>query len=110
MFMIAAPAAYQSAIRVALPPAVSGEAVDRVTLRFMIPSDDKIILESKELNIQQIPEIVSLAKKKDPMADAIINADSKVTHGAVLVLIDALRSSGLDQVAIGVKQPKGSTR
>lgn len=108
IFMITAPAIYQSAIKVELPKAISGEKSDRVTLKFVLMKNGSILMGRDNITREKIPEIAKMALLRDPTANAVIAADSLMSHGEVITFIDLLKSNGVSRFAIGVEAPQGS--
>jgi biopolymer transport protein ExbD len=101
-FMIVAPVAYQSGIRVSLPNAKSGTKLEKTTLRFVMDSGGGIALDGKSVDSARLREAVAKALSVDPGAEAVVAADSALSHGDVMNLIDQLRQAGLKSVAMGV--------
>lgn len=110
IFMISAPVIYQSAVKVDLPEATTGENTEKVTLRFSITKNGEYLLADKPVKKSELPEVIESALKKDPTANAIIGADKRVTHGQVVALIDALKVGGIKKVAIGTESRKGEKK
>ena len=102
-FMIVAPVAFQSGIRVSLPSAKSGSKLEKVTLRFVLNSSGQVFANGKVVSTENIRQLVLEAMKQDPTTDAVVAADSTLSHGQVLAFIDELRTQGLKSVALGVK-------
>jgi biopolymer transport protein ExbD len=103
MFMITAPVLYQSAIKVDLPKAASGEQTEHVTLRLTLMKDGTALLDRQKIELKDITDIAKRAVDKDPLADAVVGADSSLTHGAVMSFVDSLRTNGIKKIAIGVE-------
>ncbi len=103
IFMITAPMMYQSALKVNLPAAKSSERVERVTLRLTLGKDGRLAAGNRLITNDQLAEVVKEALKKDAQADAVISADSGTEHGAVVSLIDSVRTAGITKFAISVK-------
>lgn len=110
IFMITAPAIYQSGIKVELPKAATGEKVERVTLKFSLLPSGEIRLGPDPVTLARIPEIVEGALKKDPQATAVVGADRNLAHGTVIELIDALKGAGLTKIALGVQSKESSKK
>ena len=109
--MITAPAIYQSAIKVELPKAVSGEKTEHVTLKFSLMKDGSIALGEERIAQDKIADAVKQALQKDPTANAVVFADAGVSHGAVMGLLDVIKVNGITKFALGVDSPekKGGT-
>lgn len=106
VFMITAPAIYQSAIKVELPKAISGEKTEHVTLKFTVTKDGKIIMGKDQIAMSQVTGIVKQGLEKDSTANAVIFADAGASHGSVMGLLDAIKSSGVTRFALGVDTPQ----
>jgi len=103
IFMIAAPSIYQSAIQLDLPAAKSGEKVDKITLRFSLLKDGKILLERKEVSKSEVPDLVKKALQLDPKADALVAADQSLTHGTVIAFVDQLKTQGIQRFSVATE-------
>ncbi len=106
IFMLAAPAIYQAAIKVDLPKAVSGEQADHITLRFTVLRDGTYMLEKEAVALEKVKEIITESLKKDPTASAVVAADRECTHGQVIGLIDQIKANGIAKIALGVDSPQ----
>lgn len=106
IFMITAPAIYQSAIKVQLPKAISGEQNQKGPLNFTITKAGDLMLEREQLDWNGLaPRLTALVKgATDPTA--VISADEATPHGAVIRLMDALRTAGLTRFALNVDGSK----
>ena len=103
LFMLAAPAVYQSAVRVQLPQAVTGAKVQHITLKYYLSEKGETFLEKDRVTAQGVQDTVKKALAADPRADAIIFADRRVAHGAVIEIIDSIKQGGIRDVALGVE-------
>ncbi len=106
IFMIAAPTLYNGSIKVELPKAASGEKNDRITLKFNLTTDGRIVLDKKEIKSEDLPGIIKKALEIDPKADALVGADQSLTHGKVMEFIDQLKVQGIQRFAIAVDDKK----
>lgn len=110
VFMISAPVVVQSTLGIKLPPAVTAQNKDHITLHFFIMKDQSIRVEGKPISKDQIPELLSKVKASNPDFDVVVSADADISHGVVLELIDMIRYLGTTEVGIGTesrKAPKG---
>ncbi len=105
IFMITAPVLYQSAIRVELPKAASGEKTEHITLKFTMLKDGTIALGNERISRDQVVDVVKKSVQTDPTANAVIAAESSLPHGEVIGFIDLLKTNGLTRFAIGVDTP-----
>lgn len=110
IFMIAAPTLYQSGIKVDLPKATTGEHLDKVTLRFFLLSDSRVILDKKEISVSEVPELIKKAKELDPQVDAVVAADRSLSHGSVIEFVEKLKLAGIERFAVAVEGVEGSKK
>lgn len=106
IFMIAAPSLYQSSIKVDLPAARSGEKTERVTLKFMLLKDGRLLLDKKEVARSEVSDLIKKALALDPTADALVSADRALTHGAVMEFVDHLKLGGIQRFSVAVEGPE----
>jgi biopolymer transport protein ExbD len=107
IFMITAPAIYQSAIKVQLPKAAMGEASHKITpLNFVISKEGKLTWNQESIDWSVLPRRLQSEKEKltaDQNQTVMISADEATPHGTVIRLMDQLKQSGLSRFAISVQ-------
>lgn len=102
IFLMTAPVLYQSAIKVQLPKAKTGQDRKKSPLEFTISKEGEIRLGKEKVTVEQIGSKVTSAMKEDPELTAVISADEATTHGTVVKVMDALRQAGLYRFALNV--------
>jgi biopolymer transport protein ExbD len=108
IFMLAAPTLYQSGIKVELPVAKNGENVDKITLKFTLHKDGRILLDKKEVKKEELPGLLKKAVEISKSTDAVIAADKSLNYGSVVELIDQIKSAGIQKFAVAVDGPLAS--
>jgi len=107
VFMITAPVIYQSAIKVQLPKAKSGDSQEKSPFQFSITKDGQLALGSEKISDWNVlpDRIKKLATGKN-LADevAMISADQASSHGQVIKLMDILRQNGLTRFGLTVEK------
>jgi biopolymer transport protein ExbD len=106
IFLITAPVIYQSAIKVQLPKARSGEQQQKSPLNFTITREGSLSLDKETVSWDALPgKLTALVHGSgDPSGlTALISADAATPHGTVIRLMDALRQSGLMRFALNVE-------
>jgi biopolymer transport protein ExbD len=107
IFLMTAPVIYQSAIKVQLPKARTGEdAGVKGPLNFTINAEGKIYWNAEELSWEKLTERLKALGPKVSEETAIISADETTPHGVVVKLMDSLRASGLVRFALNVEGKK----
>lgn len=102
IFMISTPALVMKGMRVSLPKVVKAEDVSHVTLNLAVDAKGAIALDGKPVTLEELKKIYQGLGASKVAADAILAADSEVSHGKVLAVVDALRQIGVEQVGFGV--------
>ncbi len=103
IFLITAPVIYQSAIKVQLPKARSGEQAEKSPLTFMISREGDVSWNNQKIDWMALSQKLETAMKANPEQTAVISADEATPHGAVIKLMDALRQAGLTRFALNVE-------
>ena len=103
IFMIAAPTLYQGAIQLDLPAAASGEKVEKITLKFSLLKDGRVLLDQRAVSSIEVPGLIKKALMLDPKADALVAADRSLTHGAVMEFVDQLKVGGIQHLSVAVE-------
>jgi biopolymer transport protein ExbD len=107
IFLMTAPVLYQSAIKVQLPKASSGEeAAAKSPLNFTINAAGKVFWNAEELSWDKLGERLKAMGPKVGEETAMISADEATPHGVVIKLMDALRNGGLVKFALNVEGTK----
>jgi biopolymer transport protein TolR len=91
-------------IPVQLPRAASAEETDPSLLSLVINKDGDLFLNGKEATQAEVKIYVDEMKGKGSKMQAVIAADERVSHGAVIGLIDVIRIWGIDDFAINTKR------
>ena len=109
IFMVTAPLIAAQGIVVDSPKASTGVLVQS-TLNLAITEDGALLVSSDEgetrfaaNNRRGATEIIRAFHQKNPDAKAVIAGDKDVSHGAVMEVIDMVRSVGIDKFALRTK-------
>jgi biopolymer transport protein ExbD len=103
IFLITAPVIYQSAIKVKLPNAKTGETAEKSPLEFTLSKDGALSLGKETMDWAQLgPRLATLGPNASEQT-AVISADEATPHGTVVRLMDALRQAGINRFALNVE-------
>ena len=106
IFLMTAPVLYQSAIKVQLPKAKTGDAnPEKSPLNFTISKEGRVLWDKTEVDWNTLAQRVSEVVAKNPEQAALISADEATPHGTVVKLMDTLRQAGLTRFALNVESP-----
>ena len=92
-------------IPVELPKAASAEDTNPSLLSLVLNKDGDLFLNGKPAQLSNVKEYIDRMKQegKDKM-QAVIAADERISHGAVIELVDTIRLWGIDDFAINTKR------
>lgn len=103
VFMITAPVIYQSAIKVQLPKATTGEQTARSPLDFTLTKEGNVIWGKEALDWPTLQRKLASLGPQAAEQTAMISADEVTPHGSVIRLMDSLRQVGLTRFALNVE-------
>ena len=103
IFLMTAPVLYQSAIKVQLPQAKTGEDSSKGPLQFTVDAKGDVYWGSDKLTWESLVERLKGLGAKASEETAIISADQATPHGSVIKLMDTLRQAGLTRFALNVE-------
>ncbi len=105
VFMVTAPVMYQSAIKVKLPDAKSGESTSGQTspLTFTVTQEGSVLWNGKVMAWEEIEVRLKALGAKAAEQTVYLSADTSATHGNVIRLMDVLRQNGLTRFALSVE-------
>ena len=96
----------QAGLKVNLPKggAVSDVTPARTDLSIAILQDGRTVIGGNVVSRDELKAALDAAKKNNPDTLVIVQADEGVPHGKVVEVMELAKSSGLGQLAIGVRQ------
>jgi biopolymer transport protein ExbD len=100
IFMITAPVLYQSAIKVQLPKATTGEQNQKSNFNFTLTKEGNLLWNKDIITWEQLTQRLKAVKTPVAEETAMISADEGTPHGTVVKLMDSLREAGLTHFAI----------
>jgi len=103
IFMVASTYIVKPSIEVDLPKAATGGETLDTTLSIVIGSKGELFLNGEEATEDSIIRRCQEISKKDKDAQAIIAADKRTSHGAVVRIIDLVRLNGVRRFAINIE-------
>ena len=93
----------QTNVPLDLPKASNGRNDIQVIFSVVLAADGTAQVDSKPVpNDEAILALATEASKKDPDVRAVIKADSAITHGRVIHVLDLLKTAHVSKIAFGV--------
>lgn len=110
IFMITAPMLYQSAIKVQLPKAKSGEENVKTPLAFTITREGGVLWDRESVSWEELGKKLATLGPSAQDQTVLISADEATSHGTVIRLMDLLRQAGLTRFGLNVEAPAAASR
>jgi biopolymer transport protein ExbD len=98
---------FQSAIRVRLPEAATQNEEAKQELMVVLTSDDRLYLNDDPVEVAQLGARLREQLRDRNEAVVIIRADTAVSHGRVVEVMDIAKTAGAARLAIAT-EPKGT--
>lgn len=103
IFMLTANLIVAPSIKVELPKASTGEGTAPSTIALTLTKDGQLYLNGQQTSEEAVKAFVPGALAKDAKLQAIIAADSAVSHGAVVHIMDLVRQLGIENFALNIE-------
>ena len=110
IFMVTASYIVQQSIKITLPDAETGQTtIERRSLTFALDKEARLFLDGVPITYEDLGPLVEKIRSDvknsggDSSLQALISADTSVSHGKVIHLIDAVRKIGITDFAVNVE-------
>jgi biopolymer transport protein TolR len=103
IFMVTTPLIVQGQIQVKLPKASATSEARLQPLVLTLTAQGRVFLSDQEVNLQDLPALLTPALRARSDKQVIIQADRSVTHGRVVAVMDLARRSGAERLAIATE-------
>lgn len=101
-FMLTSSFISQPGIKINLPKAVTGKAIQEDNLIIAISAEDTILIQNKPVSLEQLKtQLKKAAKQNKPL---LIKADCKASMGKTVQIWDMCRQVGVSQINIATNQ------
>lgn len=99
-FIVTATFVKEAGIDVNRPLATTAERQDLANILIAISVDDDIWIDGKKVDERDLATIVKRLHSENPQGSVVIQADQESTHKKLKVVMDAVQSAGVGQVAV----------
>jgi biopolymer transport protein ExbD len=106
IFMVTTSYIVNPSIKVDLPKAASGTDQARSTLAVMLNKEGVLFLNGQRSDDAGVTKFINVELPKNPDLQAVIAADTAVSHGHVVHVIDLVKRAGVRKFAINVDSVK----
>jgi biopolymer transport protein TolR len=104
IFMVTTSYIVRQSIDVNLPRAANGGETVGQTMMVVIHADGSLFIDGSPMDEAQLRERAHQAKAKDADAKALIAADTDARHGAVIHVIDLLKTEGINKFGLNIEK------
>ncbi|HMA91458.1 MAG TPA: biopolymer transporter ExbD [Polyangiaceae bacterium] len=102
IFMVTARLIVSQTVPMDLPKAASG-GEQQVVFAVAVSAKGETTIDSRPVNSdKELESLARAAKEKTSDLRAVIHADTNVSHGKVIRVMDLLKRSGISKIAFGV--------
>ena len=98
IFMITSPFLITGALTVKLPQSSSSETTLNGSIEVYLNKENQIFLNSKMIDISQLPANLQAEFIQKGSRDVIVKADKEAVYGNVVQLLDALKNAGASKL------------
>jgi biopolymer transport protein ExbD len=103
IFMVTTKIVMNQTVPLDLPKAATGTSDVQVVFSIILAADGRALVDSKAIpNDDAILQLARDSAAAHPDLRAVIKADSAVTHGRVIHVLDLLKQAKVNKIAFGV--------
>ncbi|HHT49470.1 MAG TPA: biopolymer transporter ExbD [Firmicutes bacterium] len=95
-----------SGIPVELPSSNQAAVLEQERVMVTINRQEKVFYDDKEISLTRLTQALTPLAQANPNLLVIINADTQVSYGRLIAVMDAITDAGIDQPALGVEKKK----
>ena len=101
IFMIASPFLVTGAMKVKLPQASTSENIVKRNVEVFVTENNEISVDDVVIPENQLEAVLKVKYSIKNNNEVVVNADSKVTHGTFIRILDIVKKSGASKLLIG---------
>jgi biopolymer transport protein ExbD len=102
IFMISAPMLMKPALPIELPKGESGEILKDETLAIIVTQEGSLYIDGHLMSQDAFTDFVKVKVSQNPDIMATISADQNSMHGAVVKVMDRIKSLGIKKFGITI--------
>jgi biopolymer transport protein ExbD len=111
IFMVTTKIVLNQTLPLDLPKAATGTSDVQTIFSIMLSADGRTVVDSNQIaSDEAILPLARTAQAAHPELRAVIKADSAVTHGRVIHVLDLLKQAHVGKIAFGVTPAPASTQ
>ncbi|HEY8391837.1 MAG TPA: biopolymer transporter ExbD [Capillibacterium sp.] len=95
-----------SGIPVELPSSNQAATLEQERVMVTINRQEKVFYNDEEISLTKLTQTLTPLAQANPNLLVVINADTKVSYGKLIAVMDAITEAGVSQPALGVEKKK----
>jgi biopolymer transport protein ExbD len=104
IFMLTSAAIVKASLKVDLPEAASAGAGIETTLNVVYTVDEELFLNGELISREALAIQIATEARNNPEVRAVISADKALSYGAVVGVIDLVKSNGVKTFALNIER------
>ena len=104
IFMISAPMIMKPALPIELPKGKSGETLNDKNISILISQDGATYIDGNLMTEEALTDFIKVKVAQNPEVMAMISADQNSMHGAVVRIMDLIKSLGIKKFGISIEK------
>lgn len=93
-----------SGIPLELPSSNQATILEQERVMITIDRQEKVFFDDREISLSKLTESLSPLAAANPNLLVVINADTQVTYGRLIAVMDAITDAGVAQPALAVEK------
>ncbi|HSV30520.1 MAG TPA: biopolymer transporter ExbD [Atribacteraceae bacterium] len=93
----------QTGAQVNLPSADFSRIEEAQTITVSITENNMIYVDGALIDAVELPSLVVVSLRNDPLATVVVEADRNVLHGKVISVMDILKKAGAEKLAVATQ-------
>jgi biopolymer transport protein ExbD len=104
IFMISAPIIMKPALPIELPKGKSGESIKDKSVSILISQEGATYIDGNLMSEEALTDYIKVKVAQNPDIMAMISADQNSMHGAVVRVMDLIKSLGVKKFGISIEK------
>ena len=105
IFMVTASFISTPSIHVAVPKALTANPTLPAARSLVLDAQGGIFYQGQKIEREELTNELRMIAALDPDLRVVLSADTSVSNGKVVALLDLVRQAGVTKIALGVEKP-----
>lgn len=110
IFMVTSTAIVKAAIKVDLPKAASAGQDITATVNLVMTKEKELFIDGDAVAMDAARQIIERRVQKSPDLQAVISADTGLSYGEVVKVVDLLKQAGVSGFALNIERKQVASK